>query len=88
VQITFKLFAFLREHLPREFDHDMRVSGQVAVDVPEGTAVQPVIDRLNLPRALVHLVLVNGIYIPPNRRSDHVLQEGDTLAIWPPIAGG
>jgi molybdopterin converting factor small subunit len=36
----------------------------------------------------VHLVLVNGTYIAPEKRSTHLLIEGDTLAIWPPIAGG
>jgi len=37
----------------------------------------------------VHLVLVNGKYIAPaDRRMSYTLQEGDALAIWPPIAGG
>jgi molybdopterin converting factor small subunit len=31
---------------------------------------------------------VNGVYIAPAGRVGHVLQEGDELAIWPPIAGG
>jgi sulfur carrier protein ThiS len=41
-----------------------------------------------LPPKLVHLVLVNGVYIPPNQRAERPLQAGDVLAIWPPIAGG
>ena len=56
--------------------------------MPEGTAVQAVIDRFHMPRALVHLVLVNGNYIPPGERAGHLLRDGDALAIWPPIAGG
>ena len=36
----------------------------------------------------VHLVLVNGVYIYPEKRATHTLVEGDVLAIWPPIAGG
>ena len=34
------------------------------------------------------LVLVNGRYIAPAARATTTLQEGDALAIWPPISGG
>ncbi len=50
--------------------------------------MQAVIDRFNLPPKLVHLVLVNGVYVGPPARAGHVLAAGDELAIWPPIAGG
>jgi sulfur carrier protein ThiS len=82
VQITFKLFATLSEFLPQGADN------QVAVDLPEGTPVQAVIDRFRLPQGLVHLVLVNGEYVPPSARAARVLHDGDALALWPPIAGG
>jgi molybdopterin converting factor small subunit len=36
----------------------------------------------------VHLVLVNGVYVPPAERLSFTPKEGDVLAIWPPIAGG
>jgi sulfur carrier protein ThiS len=41
-----------------------------------------------MPMKLVHLVLVNGVYVPPEQRATRALCEGDVLAIWPPIAGG
>ncbi len=41
-----------------------------------------------MPPKLVHLVLVNGVYIPPEERATRTFVEGDVLAIWPPIAGG
>jgi len=88
VQITFKLFATLSDYLPTRLDQHARVGNQITLDVPEGTAVQAVIDRFNMPRPLVHLVLVNGNYIPPSERAGHLLRDGDALAIWPPIAGG
>jgi sulfur carrier protein ThiS len=56
--------------------------------VTEGTTVQQVIDRFNLPAKLVHLVLVDGAYVAPADRGTKVLKEGEALAIWPPIAGG
>jgi sulfur carrier protein ThiS len=36
----------------------------------------------------VHLVLINGVFVPPPERTSRALKEGDVLAIWPPIAGG
>jgi sulfur carrier protein ThiS len=88
VLITFKLFATLSEYLPRELDGHVRTGCQLPVDVPEGATVQAVIDRFPMPRALVHLVLVNGVYVPPASRSTHPLRDGDALAVWPPVAGG
>ena len=41
-----------------------------------------------MPPKLVHLVLINGKYIDPEKRLTQTLVEGDVLAIWPPIAGG
>jgi molybdopterin converting factor small subunit len=37
---------------------------------------------------MVHLVLVNGVYVAPAEHMSHVLKQDDVLAIWPPIAGG
>jgi sulfur carrier protein ThiS len=88
MQITFKLFATLSDYLPRQLGGHERVDHELAVDLPEGTAVQDVIDRFHLPPCLVHLVLVNGRYVAPEKRSSHRLREGDAMAVWPPIAGG
>lgn len=88
MKITFKLFAMLADHLPNEVDGARRDGNQIALQVPEGTTVQQMIERFNLPAKLVHLVLVDGRYIEPANRASRVLQEGEALAIWPPIAGG
>lgn len=89
MQVVFKLFANLSDWLPREVDGRKRVdNNQIAVDVPEGMALSELIDRFALPRQLAHLVLVNGVFVPPGERSSHLLREGDEVAIWPPVAGG
>jgi sulfur carrier protein ThiS len=84
MKITFKLFATLTDYLP----HEARRANQVALDVAPGTTVQQVIDPYGMPPKLVHLVLVNGRFVPPEQRATAVLVEGDVLAVWPPIAGG
>ena len=81
--ITFKLYAGLSEHLP---DHARRNSAEIELLVNE--TVDQLIDRQQVPRKDVHLVRVNGIYLDERQRSTHVLNKGDTLAIWPPVAGG
>lgn len=84
MQITFKLFASLGDHLPAS----VRPGNEMPLTVTEGATIAQVIEPFALPPKLVHLVLVNGKYIAPAQRDSHTLQEGDVLAIWPPIAGG
>ena len=88
MEITLKLFATLADYLPQEVAGRKRAHNQIVLDVSEGTTVQWLIDEFRLPSKMTHLVLVNGIYIPPSARAAHVLLPGDALAIWPPIAGG
>jgi sulfur carrier protein ThiS len=84
MQITFKLYASLGEYLPPE----RRRENQMTLDVPEGATIAQVIEPFSLPMKLVHLVLINGAYVPPEQRASRALVQGDVLAIWPPIAGG
>jgi sulfur carrier protein ThiS len=56
--------------------------------LPDGTTILKAIEPFGMPPKLVHLVLVHGVYIAPEQRAERVLQDGDVLAIWPPVAGG
>lgn len=84
MNIELKLFASLTDYLPRS----NREGNVLSLEVADGSTVAQVIERFALPQALVHLVLVNGVYIEPSRRDSFQLSAGDALAIWPPIAGG
>jgi molybdopterin synthase sulfur carrier subunit len=85
MHITLKLYASLSQHLPA----DARQSNQVELDVAAGTSILQLVEPYNLPPKLVHLVLVNGVYVPPaERAAAERLKDGDVLAIWPPVAGG
>lgn len=84
MQITLKLYASLTRYLPPEARSDNRV----VLDVADGASLPEVIAPLDLPPKLVHLVLVNGVFVAPEARATRALAPGDVLAIWPPVAGG
>ena len=84
MKITFKLYASLTQYLPAE----ARTDNRITLELADGATIGQVIEPFGLPPKLVHLVLVNGHYVAPEKRLSHALQEGDVLAIWPPIAGG
>ena len=83
INITFKLYASLSQYLPAQA-RDNRIPMQVAANASIADIVAP----FGMPPKLVHLVLVNGVYVPPDQRATRTFVEGDVLAIWPPIAGG
>ena len=81
--VTLKLFATLPDYLPPGIR-----GNAFELEVPDNTPVGDLIARFDLPQRLVHLVLVNGVYIAPEARARRELTDGDVLAIWPPVAGG
>lgn len=83
MKLRLKLYATLAGYLPPG-----AVSNVAEIEVPVTATPNQVLDLHRVPRVRAHLVLVNGIYIPPAQRDDALLKEGDALAIWPPVAGG
>ena len=77
MRITLKLYAMLSDHLPPEADGQRRRGNELPLDVSDGATVQGVIERFKLPSKLVHLVLVNGVFIPPPARAGHALAADD-----------
>jgi sulfur carrier protein ThiS len=84
MKIELKLYASLMRYLP-EGTADRHTA---SLDVPEGMTPAGLIEVQKLPRESCFLVLLNGVYLTPAERETRQIQEGDTVAIWPPIAGG
>ena len=84
MKITLKLFASLTDYLPTQDKY----TNHVELDISPETTISQLVDQYRMPEKLVHLVLVNGSYVAPEQRPTQTLNEGDVLAIWPPIAGG
>lgn len=83
MKVALKLYASLTDFLPPE-----RIGNRLDLDVPAGTTVSDMIARYRVPERSAHLVLINGVFVSPERRATRELADGDELAIWPPIAGG
>jgi len=83
MRIYVKLFAMLEDRLPPgSRDHTM------ALEVGPGMTPRRVIDQLGIPASMAHLVLIGGVHLLPAEIESRPLQEGESLSIFPPIAGG
>lgn len=83
MKVTFKLYALLGKYLPPAAHKN-----EVELDIDEGTSAADLLRRYNVPEEMCHLVLINGSFVPPGARETAHLQDGDALAVWPPVAGG
>lgn len=83
MRVTVKLYATLADYLPAGSKNN-----RVEIEAGENAAVDAVLAPFLLPAKLTHLVLVNGVFVPPAERATTLLRDGDVLAVWPPIAGG
>jgi sulfur carrier protein ThiS len=84
VRITLKLFASLTKFLPEAY----LKSREMPLEVDANATIESIIAPLGMPPALVKLVLLNGVFVPPDERAATRFTDGDALAIWPPVAGG
>jgi len=79
MKITVKLFATFRDFLPKD-----AINAAFGVEVEQEPTVQELIKTLNLPGDIPKIVLING----RQTEEDIALHEGDTVSIFPPLAGG
>jgi molybdopterin converting factor small subunit len=79
MKIKLKLFATFREYLPEGND-----GHSVILELDEKTNVESVLIQMKLPADIPKIILINGL----QKTANEVLHEGDTLSVFPPIAGG
>lgn len=83
MEITLKLYAGLSQYLPED-----SVKHSTKLDISASETAVSIIEKFNVPKESAHLVLLNGTYLDAAEREQRTFSEGDTLAIWPPVAGG
>ncbi len=71
----------MRKLLPSDSD-----GTKATIEVEDGLTVTELIEQLQIPKEMAQLVLVNGVNI--EGEYSRTLQEGDTLSVFPPVAGG
>lgn len=79
MEIEVKLFATLRDYLPKgssRFSCKMEIEGS--------TRVQDILSKLKIPDEIPKIILVNGIH----GKKEQILKDEDILSIFPPVAGG
>lgn len=79
MKIGIALYATLSKYLPPDAENRKAV-----LEVKEGATVREIMSQLGIPRDLPNILLVNG----RQSREDTVLKDGETLSIFPPLAGG
>jgi len=84
VEIELKMFMKYKQFLPREA-HD----GKVKISLPDRATFQDLLRSIGMPAADDKIIVINGISHKQSAAVNAVvLHEGDTVAIFPPIAGG
>ena len=80
MKIDLKLFASFARFMPGKAD-----GGSPSVtEIRDGITVRELLEDLKIPADEVKIVFLNGIHA----KGDEILQEGDRLGVFPPVAGG
>jgi len=79
MKIEVALFATLSKYLPPGAQNRRAV-----IDVKDGSTVRDVLNQLGVPAEFPNILLVNG----RQALETTVLKDGETLSVFPPLAGG
>lgn len=79
IQVEIRLFAYLRELLPKEN------RGVKQVEIKKNLTIDNLMDEIGIVEKEIMIVMINGI-----RKLDYnePLKDGDRVAIFPPVGGG
>ena len=58
------------------------------INISDGATIGSLLAELGVAEELCHLVLVNGVFVPPTQRKTTAIAEGDVVSVWPPVSGG
>ena len=75
MRIELRLYASLARYMP---------SGDGNMEVVAGSSVRTVLEELRVPLKEVKMIFLNGLHA----KGDELLNEGDRVGVFPPVAGG
>ncbi len=79
MRVYVKLYAILTKYAGSSIMHEA-----IEVEMPEGSALSNLYDRLGIPADEVKTAFVNSTMQP----SDYRLRDGDHVGVFPPVGGG
>jgi len=79
MKIELRLYASLGRYLPEN-----KEGNSCLVEVQPGTTIRELFLRLHLPPEAPKIIFLNGIHA----LGDEVLNDGDRVGAFPPVAGG
>lgn len=83
MKIYIEFYASLMKYLPpgqSRFRRD--------IIIEESMVLSDLIKQYQISKKEAHIVLVNGHFVNFEDRDSKTMNENDTVAIWPPVAGG
>ncbi|MGB9803457.1 MAG: MoaD/ThiS family protein [Desulfofundulus sp.] len=79
MEVKVELRGYLSSYAPPD-----AVSGRITLEIPLDSTVKNVLEKVHIPEKYVGLILINGQKAGmPDR-----LRQGDTVTIFPVVAGG
>ena len=75
IEVTVKFFADLQQLAPE----------LVQEELPEGSKIKELLEKYKIPSEKKLIIMVNGI---PHKDRTTNLNDGDIVAVFPPLAGG
>ena len=79
MKINLNLYAFLTEYLP-----DKARGNPNVLELPAGTTIKQLIAQLQIPLDTPRIIFLNGAHAP----LEALINDGDRLGMFPPLAGG
>lgn len=78
-RVSVRTYATLRKYLPQA-----ALGDETLIELPEGSTLGDLFRSLGIPDTEVKVAFVNNL----QQEEDYKLQQGDRVALFPPIAGG
>jgi len=79
MRVNVRTYATLCRYIP-----GVSAGIPIEIELPDGTSVSDLIERLKIPSREVKIAFVNG----RTQSLDWLLESGDEMGIFPPVGGG